>query len=348
LSLSGRGFSEENEIETTPNIYLSKLLLFSDDIKTLAQQLRNWSESAININCLNTIGMYPVISKVQTRLGTLCMSIWLINNEARFDLFRAAYFSGVCHSIIVTKNPSDIELVRGLASIAPKGIPITFVAMNQEQNFNREVVNRTINNLNVSDQSRNIFYKKINSLEEISSVFEIIGQKIAQDIISGEYHTFISNSNKPANIYKIFNKNTFEKVKNLVMKIGYELLPDGIVLVHDKKFTFEVDFYRNQVKANITQCLNCPKPCKHYRKLCVVEEKKGYSNYLQFDNLQALAVLYALHDGSFYSLKGGKTNEDIAYQLERLWSLYEVNCPYLKDEGILEEKTKKQKRKKRR
>jgi len=348
VSLSRRGESLESEQDSNANIYLSKVLLFSDDIQTIALKLKDSSESAININCLNTIGMYPIIAKVETPLGTLCMSVWLISNEARFELFRTAYYSGVCHSIIITRNHSDLELVSSLVTLAPKDIPITFVSLGEGEVFDRELVDRAISLVNPPEMPQSLFFNQINSLEDISTVFNAIGQKIARDIRSGEFHTFVSDTSKPVNVYKLYNKSVFEKIRDLIGKIGYELLPEGIVIVHDKKFTYEVDFYRNQVKANISQCIHCPKPCKYYRKLCVLEEKRGYSNYLHFDNLQALAVLYALHDGSFYQLKGERPTEDIAFQLNRLWSLYETHCPFLLDEGELYERQAQSKKKRQR
>jgi len=86
------------------------------------------------------------------------------------------------------------------------------------------------------------------------------------------------------------------------------------------------------VKAFISSCLDCEKGCKHYRKLCVIEEDQGFSNFIHFDNLRALAILYSIHDGNFANLTGARKREDIDYQLKKLRSLYEVNCDFHKDE----------------
>ena len=151
---------------------------------------------------------------------------------------------------------------------------------------------------------------------------------------------------KPSNIFKLYNKRSFEKVQDIISRLGYELNEDGIVILPKDNYTFEIDFYRNQVKANITNCLTCEKQCKHYRKLCVIEENQGFSSSLHFDNLRALAILYSIHDNVFVDLNGGKTSEDIQNQLRRLKEIYEVNCPYyVEEQQFLEQKKTNRKRK---
>ncbi|NHK29755.1 MAG: hypothetical protein FK730_00285 [Asgard group archaeon] len=324
-------------------IYLSKILLFTEDAHSLAEQLRDLSESTVNTNCLNTIGMYPLISRITTDLGTLCMSIWIISMDNRFDQFRMAYYSGSSHSIILHNN-RDISSISNLFNITPQGIPTTFLSISNNETNDNEIT--LPDDIVAENDQRNIAIRTLNNLDDITSIFEEIGQRITQELISGEYQTFTPQMVKPSNIFKLYNKRSFEKVQDIIKSLGYELNEDGVVILHKDKYTFEIDFYRNQVKANITDCLTCEKQCKHYRKLCIVEEDQGFSNSLHFDNLRALAILYSIHDGEFVDLNGGKTSEDVQNQLRRLKEIYEVNCPYyLEEQQFLEQKKTNRKRK---
>ena len=123
---------------------------------------------------------------------------------------------------------------------------------------------------------------------------------------------------------------------------------DGKVIVSKPVFTYEIDFLRNSITANITRCTTCEKHCKHYRKLCVVEDIQGYSNSGYIDNLRALAILYSIHDGNFTSLQGVKPQEDVEYQLNRLKSLYETNCNFVREEKEFQKMIKSKSKKKRR
>ena len=76
----------------------------------------------------------------------------------------------------------------------------------------------------------------------------------------------------------------------------------------------------------------CEKQCKHFRRLCVIEEDQGYSNFIHFDNLRALAILYSIHDNEFNSLIGNHRREDIQFQLDKIKSLFEINCTFEQEE----------------
>ncbi len=329
------------------HIYLSKVLLFTRDSTGLAEKLRAYSESTVNTNCLDTIGMYPLIYRLETPLGKLCMSVWIINDNPRFNQFRMAYYSGSSHSIILCNSPEEYDNMVDLYTLTPQGVPTTILSIGMDNIFTENQLPESI----PSEELRSpIYFKSLEQLESISTIFNEIGLKITQDILSGEYQTFTPQLVKPSNVFKLYNKKSFDKAQILVGRLGYTLQENGIVTIYKDDFTFEIDFYRNQVKAFITSCLNCEKGCKHFRKLCVIEEDQGFSNFIHFDNLRALAILYSIHDGNFISLTGERKREDIDYQLKRLWSLFEVNCEYYKEEQIHQELktkiTKKSKHKK--
>ncbi len=327
------------------NIYLSKVLLFTQDAIELAENLKAFSESTVNTNCLNTIGMYPLIFRLDTPLGKLCMSIWIINDSPRFNRFRMAYYAGSSHSIILRRDQEDNENISNLYSLTPQGVPTTILSVGNSFENSENVLPDSIPD---EEHRSPIYLKKINELQTISAVFTEIGMKISQDILSGEYQTFSPQLIKPSNVFKLYNKKSFDKAQTLVKRLGYNLQESGIVTIIKDGFTFDIDFYRNQVKAFISSCLDCEKGCKHYRKLCVIEEDQGFSNFIHFDNLRALAILYSIHDGNFVNLTGARKREDIDYQLKKLRSLYEVNCEFHKDEqSFLEldiQKSKKTKR----
>ncbi|NHJ31323.1 MAG: hypothetical protein FK732_00530 [Asgard group archaeon] len=321
------------------NIYLSKILLFTQDPIDLAENLKIFSESTVDTNCLNTIGMYPLIFRLETPLGKLCMSIWIINDSPRFNQFRMAYYSGSSHSIILCKNQGEYENISDLYTLTPQGVPITLLSVGNSFESSENILPNSIPD---EEHRSPIYFDKINELESISTVFNEIGLKIAQDILSGEYQTFSPQLVKPSNIYKLYNKKSFDKAQNLVNRLGYNLQENGIVTLVKNGFTFEIDFYRNEVKVYLSSCLTCEKGCKHYRKLCVIEEDQGYSNFIHFDNLRALAILYSIHDGNFESLTGDRKHEDIEYQLKKLRTLFEVNCEFHKEEqAFLEQETQK-------
>ena len=322
------------------NIYLSKILLFTKDSHRIAEQLKDYSESTVSTNCINTIGMYPLISRIETPLGILCMSIWIISDDQRFEQFRMAYYSGSSHSIILKTKEEDNESLSELFVITPQGVPTTILTINDNENIDLS------ENLN-QDNRRTIYYKSIEDLSLLANVFNDVGHKIADDIASGEYQTFAPQLVKPSKIFKLYNKKSFEKVQDLVGKLGYTLQDTGVVTLTKDIFTFDIDFYRNQVKAKITNCLTCEKHCKHYRKLCVVEEDQGFSNFVHFDNLRALAILYSIHDGNFSTLAGARPRENMKYQLEKLKTLYEVNCPHYKEDLEFRKQSSSKKRKKR-
>ncbi len=336
ISVNGNSFDE--------NIYLSKILLFTKDAHQIAEQLMEYSESTVSTNCINTIGMYPLISRIETSLGMLCMSIWIISDDERFEQFRMAYYSGASHSIILNRNQEEYNSLDDLYLITPQGVPTTILTIAQDQsNFNKLPAS-----LSEHENRRAIYFKTINDLSLLSTIFYEIGQKIADDIRSGEYQTFTPQLVKPSKIFKLYNKKSFDKVQNLVNRLGYNLQESGVVTLTKDIYTFDIDFYRNQVKANITSCLSCVKHCKHYRKLCVVEEDQGFSNFVHFDNLRALAILYSIHDCSFASLTGERPRENIQYQLRKLRLLYEANCPFFKEEQMFQEINKKSKKNKKR
>ncbi|NHJ47305.1 MAG: hypothetical protein FK733_05900 [Asgard group archaeon] len=342
--MSERNVDRNRQDQSDETIFLSKILLFTNNTHELAERLRDYSESTVNTNCLNTIGMYPLISRISTDMGTLCMSIWIISAESRFDQFRMAYYSGSSHSIILNINSDEQSDLSDLYNLTPQGVPTTVLSIANDDSNDSNVSN----SFNTENDERLILLRSISRIDEINSVFEEIGQKIIQDLISGEYQTFTPQMVKPSNVYKLFNKRSFEKVETIVNQLGYNLSEEGVVMIPKDFYTYEIDFYRNQVKANITSCLFCEKRCKHYRKLCVIEDDQGFSNTVNFDNLRALAILYSIHDGEFISLTGEKDREDITHQLTRLKEIFEVNCPTYKDEQEFLKQQKKRKKKKNR
>ncbi len=335
--MSTENNSRIHDNPTNDNVYLSKILLLTKDAQLLAEKMKDYSESTVSTNCLNTIGMYPLISRADTTLGKLCMSIWIISSAERFSQFRMAYYSGSSHTIILVKRADNLEHINFLYQLAPRGVPVTILTVsNSTKNFTEKRLQ-----IDDAEENRLINYKKIKSIDELNLIFNEIGQKISQDILSGEYQTFSPQLIKPSNVFKLYNKKSFEKVQELINRLGYQLNDNGIVIVEKNNFTFEIDFYRNQVKACITNCISCDQKCKHYRKLCVVEQDQGYSNQIHFDNLRALAILYSIYDGNFTTLAGEKPREDIQYQLHRLNNLWEVNCPDNRDELNFQEKQQK-------
>ncbi len=327
------------------NIYLSKVLLFTQNAIALAENLKSFSESTVSTSCLNTIGMYPLIFRLVTPLGKLCMSIWIINDSPRFNQFRMAYYSGSSHSIILCRDQEENENISNLYSLTPQGVPSTILKVGNDFENSENTLPDSIPD---EEHRSPIYFKTISELQSISAVFNEIGMKIAQDILSGEYQTFSPQLIKPSNVFKLYNKKSFDKAQTLVKKLGYVLQENGIVTIIKDGFTFDIDFYRNQVKAFISSCLDCEKGCKHYRKLCVIEEDQGFSNFIHFDNLRALAILYSIHDGNFVNLTGARKREDINYQLKKLKSLYEINCEFHKDEqSFLELETQNLKKTKR-
>jgi len=348
--VNGINNSQSDETEDSENVYLSKILLFTNDTENVIKKLKNLSNATVTANCINTIGMYPLISRIDTPLGKLNMSIWVISLEERFSQFRLSYYSGASHSIILCNNQQEFDNSSDIYSITPSGVPTTFVRQttveDPEANENQCLHFVTEENESVENQ-RQVFYRTINDITDLSGVFNDIGLKIADDIVSGEFSTFTPQLVKQRNVFKLFNRKSFEKVRSLIGKLGYDLLDNGQVIIPKDIFTFEIDFYRNQVKATMNKCLTCEKACKHYRRLCVIEEDQGYSNFIHFDNLRALAILYSIHDNEFNSLEGNHKREDIAYQLRKIQTLYEVNCTFEQEEKqfqkILTQKKSKKK-----
>ncbi|NHJ04677.1 MAG: hypothetical protein EAX90_07635 [Candidatus Heimdallarchaeota archaeon] len=325
------------------NIYLSKVLIFTQNALDLAEELKDNASSTMTTSCLNTIGMYPLIERINTPLGILCMSIWIISTQQRFEQFRLGYYSGASHSIILCNNQEELNNISNLYQITPLGVPTTIlkrIPNDTDESIDEQGI-LLINDIIEEDQSRPIFYHNFQSITDLKNVFQEIGQKIAEDIASGEYHTFTPQIMQPKNVYKLYNKRSFDKVQELVEKLGYKLEENGVVNIAKGDFIFEIDFYRNHVTAMINYCVKCNKKCKHYRRLCVLEQAQGYSNQIQFDNLRALAILYSIHDGQFLNLSGEKRIEDIQYQLQKLKSVYEANCRFLCEENKFLQQIKK-------
>ena len=320
-----------SDFDGCENIYLSKILLFSKDIHKVAEKLKHLSDSAISTNSLNSIGMYPLIARINTPLGKICISIWLISNESRFEQFRLGYYSGASHSILYCNTKSDFENISDIYSMTPTGIPTTIVKRSTKKETRDQSLHFILPE-NILESERPIYYHSISKINKLNEIFSEIGQKIAEDIASGEYHTFSPQLVNQTKIYKLMNKRSFEKVQDIVGSLGYKLNEDGIIKIPTEMFVFDIDFYRNQVKATISTCINCEKKCKHSRRLCVVEETQGYSNQIIFDNLRALAILYYIHDGKFNDLEGTHRREDIDYQLNRLKNSFYKNCLYEKEE----------------
>jgi len=341
--------SQNDDSDNSENVYLSKILLFTNDTENVIKKLKNLSNATITSNCINTIGMYPLISRVDTTLGKMNIAIWVISLAERFTQFRMSYYSGASHSIILANNQDEFNSINNIYSILPSGVPTTFVRQTTSED-SEDVDNQYLYFVSQENDSetnqRQVFYRTINDIRDLKEVFKDIGLKIADDIISGEFSTFTPQLVKPSNIFKFYDKKSFEKVKSLIGRLGYELLETGQVIIPKGVFTFEIDFYRNQVKATITNCLTCERPCKHYRRLCVIEEDQGYSNFIHFDNLRALAILYSIHDNEFNSLIGDHRKEDVEYQLQKVKALYEVNCFNKKDEKEFQEIYNKAKTKK--
>ena len=316
------------------NVYLCKILLFTKDAREVAEKLKPLSENSVSTNCLNTIGMYPLVEHIQTPLGTLAMSIWIINTEERFSQFRMGYYSGASQSIVLCSDQEELDNFERLYLMTPTGVPTTVLAkINNDNEIPLDKENFLLANESLfENQGRIINYRNIADLQSIRTIFKDIGNKISEDIASGQYHTFTPDLVSPSNIYRFYNKESFDKVQQLVGNLGYELNERGIVSISKSEFSFEVDFYRNQVTAYISSCLHCEKKCKHYRKLCVIEEDQGYSNKIHFDNLRALAILYSIHDGDFEKLQGKSEKEDIDFQLQRLKNHYLVNCKFEQEE----------------
>ena len=322
------------------NVYLSKILLFTRDARKIAEELKPLSENSVSTNCLNTIGMYPLIEHIETPMGTLSMSIWIISTLDRFSQFRMGYYSGASHSIILCNDQEEFDNFESLYNMTPSGVPITILKKTEiEVEFDQENLLVTNESL-FENQGRTTNYRFISDLDSIRQIFKDIGRRISEDIASGQYHTFTPQLVNPKNIFRFFDKKSFEKVQELVGNLGYELDEQGVVRITKDKFTFDIDFYRNQVTANISKCLLCEKRCKHYRKLCVIQEDQGYSNHIHFDNLRALAILYSIHDGDFVKLVGKNAKEDIDFQLQRLQQMYMINCEFEQEEKKFQEQLK--------
>ena len=145
------------------NIYLSKILLFTKNAHQIAEQLKDYSESTVSTNCINTIGMYPLISRIETPLGILCMSIWIISDDHRFEQFRMAYYSGSSHSIILKTNDEDNENLSELFVITPQGVPTTILTTD---GVDCETVEQTSNISNHTSRRR-VYYKSIRDLTQL-------------------------------------------------------------------------------------------------------------------------------------------------------------------------------------
>jgi hypothetical protein len=337
---------EDDLVDSDNNVYLSKVLLFSNGSSQVAQELRSLTETNVSSNCINTIGMFPVISRCRTSLGEICLSVWIISNAERFANFRTGYFSGASHSIILIQEDEDISNIHELLRISPQGLPVTLlkVEKNCDEDNLEELPVIYPDNFSNNEQHRTIVLQKINDLNKIDKVFSAIGLKITNDIISGEYETYSPQLNQTYNIHKLYNKRSFDKASELVSRLGYILNKDGTVEITKGEFTFTIDFYRNSVKCTMTNCLHCSRKCVHSRKLCIVEKEKGFANFGSIDNLRSLAILYAIHDGNFTRLMGDNPREDVQYQLERLKQLYLKNCVHEKNLELFPFLTKRKER----
>lgn len=342
MNVSNReeSFTEDGNNE---NFYLTKVLLFASDALQIAEELKSLSNLNVSTNCLNTIGMYPLIERVETPIGTVCISIWIINTNERFDPFRLGYYSGASHTILLYRNQEDLNNFSQLHSYAPSGVPTTILTLANSENdiqIDEQGIILDQNSFNALNRDL-LFFRNISQISDLRIILNDLGQRIIEDIVAGEYRTFTPQIVKPSQYQEFYNNESMIKTKELVERLGYIFGENGKVNVMKDDFTFQIDFYRNQVTASISACENCEERCKHYRKLCVVEKAQGYSNAVQYDNLRGLAILYSLYDGNFFSLTGDRKKEDIEFQLNRLKTLYNANCRYMKEEQTYQESLKK-------
>lgn len=340
----------DHQVEGSPvnmeNTYLCKVLLFTYSPVSVARQLKDILGINITINSINTIGLFPLVARTETDLGPICINVWVINNNSRFASFREGYFSGASHSIILCTNDETDDEIHELYNLSPEGITTTIV---QKNTSNQRIIEENVNDFfepdnqnNENQLERDVYFKQIPSLTDFSVIVNHIGSVITREIIEGDYETYNSTAVKTRK--KILEDHvSYDKIRQLVTKMGYEL-ENGKVKTFYDDILFEIDFYRNSVRATMVNCLDCDMSCKHTKKLCVVVEEKGFSNIGDFANLRALAILYAIKDKSFFSLTGKTKSEDINYQLKKLRTMFETNCPYYKTDEKFSQKEQEKKK----
>lgn len=312
-------------------VYLSKVLLFADNLDEITERLRAFTNSTIQSSCLNTIGMFPLIMRIPTNLGTLCLSIWVINLHPRFTCFHEGYFTGASHAIIFQKDEANNQRLADILEKIPISIPTTIV---NESTETREIDHEDfLLPENFDEEQRIIIYRHFNDNTSLREVFIEISHRLSEAMLSGNYQTYLPQCIKPQISQKTFKEEHYKQLQKIVNKLGYHLDDDGVVRIPLEEFTLAVDFYHNNITAIMTECLHCDKKCQHSKKLCVIEEEKGYSNVCNPYYLRALAILYSIHEGAFLSMPGNKRREDISYQLKSLKTLFEANCYYHKTEN---------------
>ncbi|MBD3189269.1 MAG: hypothetical protein GF308_01420 [Candidatus Heimdallarchaeota archaeon] len=310
-------------------VYLSKILLFANNLDEITERLRDFTNSTIQSSCLNTIGMFPLIMRIPTNLGTLCLSIWVINLHPRFNCFHEGYFTGASHAIIFQNEIANDQRLINILEKIPTSIPTTIV---NEQTGEEEEIDHEEFLLpeNFDEEQRIIIHRCFNDTTSLKEVFIEISHRLSEAMLSGNYQTYLPQCIKPQISHKTFKEEHYKELQKIVNKLGYKLDEDGVVRIPIDEFILAVDFYHNNITAIISECLHCDKKCQHSKKLCVVEEEKGYSNVCNPHYLRALAILYSIHEGKFLAMPGDKRREDINYQLKSLKKLFEANCYYHK------------------
>jgi hypothetical protein len=272
----------------------------------LHETMRNISVHNKN-NLLDMIGVDPVIIRTETRYGTVDLQIWIttLSSSGLKRYIMPFYFIGSRKYLFMCYS-------------------------NNCKHFISEIIDITSSKLNALNEVIVLFHRNGEALqtekikEKLGAFFQKKGfcsysfvEWAGKNDLSTFFNDVASNLMDDLTDQHGFRPVGFdpESVQSIIQQQGFEISPEHEVIITKEDITFRVDLLRNIVFAEKSDCTDCKEKCKVTKKLCIEIADEGYSNISGLGDLRVISVLFAIEDGSIFTIKGRTKNEDLAVQM---------------------------------
>ncbi|NHJ87199.1 MAG: hypothetical protein FK734_17175 [Asgard group archaeon] len=302
--------------------YLTKVVLsieptiekdeFHDNLRQISAHHRS--------NLLDMIGVDPIVYRSETEQGDVDLQIWVttLTSRAHSRYILPFYFVGARKYVFFCKTKNSVNFVNEVLDLAGHKInalnEILILTPSPEASEQKQYsrLKTKFRKLFADYNLENYSFHQFSTLNDLSDFFH----DMILDIVANIPET-------PAYIPVGFD---LETIANIAQEQGFTIDDNNQVVLTSQDVTFKVDISRNTVLAEMTDCTNCPQSCKVTRNLCIVISDKGFSTIKGLGDLRILSVLFAIKDGSIFSIKGGKPNEDLEVQLRDLRNKFNEKC----------------------
>ena len=269
-------------------------------------------------NLLEMIGVDPVIFRTETSVGNVDLQIWIttITGTALNQMVVPFYFSGARKYLFMCSSKNATNFIMDTINLTSEHLnalnEIIIVTPKKGSEVKLSKLKRDIKPLLEEKFLRNFSFFQWEKPSDLADLFD----RMVNDLVATSPHAI---GYAPIGF-------DLEVVEKIARRQGFEVNDKHEVIIHKDKYVFKINFERNDVYAEMSDCYNCEHECKVSKKLCILISDRGFANIAGLGDLRMLSILFAIDDDSLFKLKGKKPSEDISSQLKELRQTFKKKC----------------------